>query len=476
MPTIAGMRRRGYSPEALRAFAEMVGIAKANSVVDFGKLEFCLRDDLNHTAPRVLGVLHPIEVELTGWSGDGEAIDAPYFPPDVGKPGSRAVPLNGKIYIDRDDWRDDPPAGYHRLAPGRTVRMRYGYCITADEVVARDASGAATKLRATVHLDTRGGKNPADGRKVWGVIHWVDADTSIPAEVRLYDHLFTSPRPEEGGADFHDQLSKTSLEIVTTARLEASLAGAAKGSRWQLERIGYFVVDDDSKPGAIVLDRIVTLRSTQEAARPVVAAPADEPEHKINKKAATRPKSKSPAEYRAEARARDPELATAYASIAGVTNDEQADLLAADLATARLFLDTVAAGATAELVAKWIINELPRGLGARTLADAGLDAKRFGELLAAVVDGSLAANAAKTALGEMITTGKSLAELGPIQVVGGADLGAKIDAVIAANPDKAAQYKAGKIGLLGFFVGQVMKGTPNADAAAVNAAIRERLG
>jgi glutaminyl-tRNA synthetase len=422
-------------------------------------------------------VLHPIEVELTGWSGDGEAIDAPYFPPDVGKPGSRAVPLNGKIYIDRDDWRDDPPAGYHRLAPGRTVRMRYGYCITADEVVTRDASGAATKLRATVHLDTRGGKNPADGRKVWGVIHWVDADTSIPAEVRLYDHLFACARPEEGGADFHDQLSTDSLQVVTTARLEASVAGAAKGSRWQLERIGYFVVDDDSKPGALVLNRIVTLRSTQEAAKPVVAAtPEPEPEHKINKKAATRPKSKSPAEYRIEARARDPELAAAYASIAAMTNDEQADLIAADLPTARLFLDTVATGAEAVLTAKWIINELPRGLGARTLADAGLDAKRFGELLAAIADSSLGASAAKTALGEMIATGKTLAELGPIQVVGGADLGAKIDAVIAANPDKAAQYKAGKTGLLGFFVGQVMKGTPNADAAAVNAAIRERLG
>ena len=310
MPTIAGMRRRGYSPEALRAFCDMIGVAKANSSVDIGKLEYCVRDDLNKAAPRVLGVLRPIEVELTNWTGGGETIDAPLFPPDVGKPGSRDVTISGRILIDRDDWRDDPPKDYQRLAPGRTVRLRYAYCITADEVVERDAAGNVTKLRATVHLDTRGGKNPADGRKVAGVIHWVDAVTAVPAEVRLYERLFEVPKPEEGGGDFLEHLAPNSLEVVTTARVERSLATAPVGSRWQLERVGYFVIDEDATPGALVFNRIITLRDAKPA---TVAAVKTEPAQK-NPKAQSRPKGKSPAEYRAEARARDAELAAARSS------------------------------------------------------------------------------------------------------------------------------------------------------------------
>ena len=467
MPTLAALRRRGFSPEAIRAFCEMVGVAKANSMVDIGKLDYCVRDDLNRNAPRVMGVLHPIEVELDG--AVASVLDAPSFPPDVGKPGSRAVPLGTRVFIDGDDWRDDPPAGYQRLAPGRTVRLRYGPCITAGEVIARDATGHVTKLRATVHPETLGGKNPADGRKVAGVIHWVDAATSVPAEVRLYERLFKVPRPEEGGGDFLEHLDRDSLHVVLGARLEASMASAPVGSRWQLERVGYFIVDEDTRPGALVLNRIVTLREAAE--KPVAAAPV---EKKVNIKAATRPKSKSPTEYRTEARARDPELAAAYAKAQelGLTADH-ADLVSGDRATAALFVDTTRATGSAELVAKWIINELPRALGDRELAEVKLDAARFGELIVMLRDQTLAANVAKTVLAQMVATGKRASELASSEPV--ADLGAAVDAVIAANPDKAAQYKAGKTGLLGFFVGQVMKSTPNADAGAVNRAIRDRL-
>lgn len=487
MPTIAAMRRRGYSPEAIRAFCDMIGVAKANSSVDIGKLEYCIRDDLNKTAPRVMGVLRPIEVELTGWSGGSESIDAPFFPPDVGKPGSREITMSGTVLIDRDDWRDDPPKDYQRLAPGRTVRLRYGYCITADEVVARDHDGNVTKLRATVHLETKGGKNPADGRKVAGVIHWVDAATAVPVEVRLYERLFKVPKPEEGGVDFIEHLDPNSLEVVTTARVEKSLATADIGSRWQLERVGYFVVDQDTKPGALVLNRIITLRETKAAA--VAAQPAKTEAVQKNPKAQSRPKGKSPAEYRAEARARDAELAaahTAIATLAGITA-EAADLLAGDRATATLFLavadrGSANAGALAgsngkvapELAAKWIINELPRALEDRELTS--VSAPELGALLQAVADGSLAHAAAKTVLAELVRTGKPFAELrSAVAAAPAVDLGAAVDAVIAANPDKAAQYRAGKTGLLGFFVGQVMKSTPNADAAAVNQAVRDRL-
>ncbi|MEO8554913.1 MAG: glutamate--tRNA ligase family protein, partial [Kofleriaceae bacterium] len=456
LPTIAAMRRRGYSPEALRAFADLIGVAKANSFVDIGKLEYCVRDDLNKTAPRVLGVLRPVEVELVG--ADLTRLEAPYFPPDIGKPGAREVALGTRIYIERDDYEDDPPAGYNRLAPGRTVRLRYGPCITVTDVVERDANNRATKLRATVHAETLGGKNPADGRKVFGVIHWVDAATSIAAEVRIYDRLFRAAHPEEGGGDFLEQLDRDSLKVIANARLEASLAHAAVGSRWQFERVGYFVVDQDSKPDALVVNRIITLRDDKRAeAAPVI-------EKKVNAKAATRPKSKSPAEYRTEARVRDPMLAETYtkAQWYGLSLD-QADLVAGDRATAELFTSASEATKAPELVAKWIINELPRALGAKELADSGLDPAQFAELVGLLRDGTVTAGVGKTVLAQMVATGRTARELAAdIAATPATDLGTAIDAVIAANPDKAAQYKAGKTGLLGFFVGQVMKQSPGA--------------
>jgi glutaminyl-tRNA synthetase len=494
MPTLAGLRRGGYAPEAIRAFIDMVGVSKANSMVDIGKLEYCVRDELNRNAPRVLGVLRPIEVELEGLPGlpgDTAPLEAPYFPDEAGQPGSRTLPISARIYIDRDDWRDDPPADYKRLAPGRTVRLRYGYCITASEVTRRGAGGAVEAIRAVVHPDTRGGKNPADGRKVWGVIHWVDAATSIAAEVRLYDRLCRVPKPEEGGASFLDALNPSSLEIVRGARLEASLASAAVGSRWQLERVGYFVVDPDTRPGAPVLNRIVTLRDTYaeksqkaaQTAEPAEAGPgpgAPEREREKNKKAQTRPKGRSPVEYRAEARARDPELAAAYERIGTLVGPEAADLLTADRATAQLFLDTADRAGHAELAAKWMINELPRALGDRELAAAGLDAARFAELIQAIGDGAIPTPAAKAALAEMIATGKPLAELAAATrggaAVSAAELAAKAQELLAAHADKLAQYKAGKTGLRGFFVGQLLKAAPGADPKDVQEALRIQLG
>jgi glutaminyl-tRNA synthetase len=471
MPTIAAMRRRGYSPEAIRAFCDMIGIAKTNSSVDIDKLEYCIREDLNKTAPRVLGVLRPIEVELTGWKGGTQLIDAPFFPPDVGKPGSRQVPFSGRVLIDREDWSEDPPKDYKRLAPGRTVRLRYGYCITADEVLERDATGNATKLRATVHMETGGGKNPE--QKVWGVIHWVDAESSLPVEIRLYDRLFKVPKPEEGGQDFLEHIDPSSLQVVKGARVEASLASAAVGSRWQLERVGYFVIDPDTKPGAIVMNRTITLRESAKTAATAQPAASSEPTGR-NPKAQTRPKTKSPMEQRIEARVRDPELMTAHAQIAAmpVITAEHADLLTGDIHTAKAFR-IVAEMVPPELAAKWMINELPRALGDREIES--VDAKELGNLLAAVHAGSLGPSAAKTMLAELVRTGRPFSELKTAAAAPAGDLGAAVDAVIAANPEKAAQYKAGKTGLLGFFVGQVMKASPNADAAAVNQAVRERL-
>jgi glutaminyl-tRNA synthetase len=497
MPTLTGLRRRGYAPEAIRAFIEMLGVSKANSMVDLGKLEYCVRDELNRNAPRVLGVLRPIEVELEGLPEGAPPMDAPYFPSDVGKPGSRALPISGRIYIERDDWRDEPPPGYQRLAPGRTVRLRYGCCITAGEVTRRAEDGAVEAIRAVVHPETLGGKNPADGRKVSGVIHWVDAATSVPAEVRLYDRLFRVPRPEEGGADFLAALNPASLEVVRGARVEASLAGAAVGSRWQLERVGYFAVDQDARPGAPVLNRIVTLRdsysekqasekqasekqASEKQAEPAEAVEPGPAEREKSKKAQTRPKTRSPQEYRAEARARDPELAAAYEQIGARVGADAADLLTADRATASLFLDSVDRGGHAKLAAKWIINELPRALAGKELAEAGLDAARFAELIKALADGALSAPVGKAALAELISTGKPLAELAAVArggaAVSTAELAARAKELLAAHADKLAQYKAGKTGLRGFFVGQLLKAAPGADPKDIQEVLRAELG
>jgi len=466
MPTIAALRRRGYSAEAIRAFCDMIGVAKANSLVDIGKLEYCVRDDLNRNAPRVLGVLRPVEVEVVGDVQAG-SVDAPYFPPDVGKPGARPLPIGSRIYIDRDDWSDNPPADWKRLAPGRMVRLRHAYVIVAEDVVERDAQGNVTKLRARLVRD-----NP----KGIGVIHWVDAATSVPAEVRIYEHLFKVPRPDEGGGDPLAHLDPNSLQVITGARLEQSLAKAAVGSRWQLERVGYFVVDEDTKPGSLVLNRIISLRDERAAAAATTTAPPAE--KKENVKAKTRPKSKSPAEYRAEARARDLDLADTYlkAEAMGLTPAE-ADLVSGDKPTASLFIQAARATADGKLVAKWIINELPRALGDRELADAGLEPERFAELINLLRDGTIKPAAGKAVLADMIRTGKRAHDLAAAHTATSTiDVGSAVDAVIAANPDKAAQYKAGKTGLLGFFVGQVMKSAPNADAAEVNKALRDRLG
>jgi glutaminyl-tRNA synthetase len=480
MPTIAGMRRRGYSPEAIRTFCDMVGVAKNNSVVDLGKLEFCVRDDLNRNAPRVLAVLRPLDVELVDWDGDDEMIDAPYFPPDVGKPGSRPIAIGSRLVIDRDDWRDDPPAGYQRLAPGRTIRLRYAYCITCEDVE-RDADGTAIRLRCRVHRETLGGKNPADGRKVSGVIHWVSATRSLPAEVRLYDRLFAHPRPDEGGGDFLEHLDRGSLVVVKDARVEDSLGSAAVGSRWQFERTGYFIVDTDSRGDRLMFNRIVGLRDREKTK-------ADEPaatgtKKADNVKAATRPKTRSPQEWRAEARARDPELAAAYRRAhddLGLPADH-ADLVSGDLATARLFVGAATASNNAAAVARWIINELPRALGGAELADGAVPPAHFAALVDMVERGAISTPAGKDVLAEMVKTGGDPAAIVSARGLGAiadeGELAKLVDDVMVRNPDKVEQYRGGKTGLHGFFVGQVVKASGGkANPTLVAKLVTERLG
>ena len=263
MPTISGYRRRGYTPEAIRTFCERIGVAKADSTVDIGLMEYCLREDLNRRAPRVMGVLRPLKVTLVDYpEGQVEELDAVNNPEDPSA-GTRRVPFGRELFIEREDFMEDPPKKFFRLAPGREVRLRYAYFIRCLEAVKDPVTGEVVELRCSYDPQTRGGDAP-DGRKVQGTLHWVSAAHAVPAEVRLYGHLFTRENPEDvgEGGHFTDSINPASLEVLTGCRLEPALAAAAPGSRFQFERMGYFCTDRDSRPGLPVFNRSVTLRDT----------------------------------------------------------------------------------------------------------------------------------------------------------------------------------------------------------------------
>ena len=264
MPTLAGIRRRGYTPEAIRAFCERIGVAKRNSTVDIAMLEHCLREDLNKRARRVMAVLRPIKVVLENYpEGQTEELEAVNNPEDPGM-GTRKVPFSRVLYIERDDFREEPPKGFFRLSPGKEVRLRYAYIIECVKVIRDPETGAVTELRCTYDPETKSGSSRAQ-RKVKATIHWVSADHALSAEARLYEHLFTKEDPDDvpEGTDWFANLNPKSLEIIADARVEPFLANTKPGELYQFERLGYFCVDPvDSSAGRLVFNRAVTLRDT----------------------------------------------------------------------------------------------------------------------------------------------------------------------------------------------------------------------
>ena len=264
MPTISGLQRRGYTPESIRNFCERIGVAKKDSTVDIALLEHCVREDLNKRAPRVMGVLRPLRVVIDNYPEDQvEELEAVNNPEDPGM-GTRKVPFSRVLYIEQDDFLEDPPKKFFRLAPGREVRLRYAYFIKCEDVVKDKQTGEVIELHCTYDPKTRGGDSP-DGRKVKATLHWVSAAHSKEAEIRLYDHLFikAGPGEEKAGADFNAYLNPNSLKTLRSCRLEPSLAGAKPGSRYQFERQGYFCVDSvDSSDEALVFNRTVSLRDS----------------------------------------------------------------------------------------------------------------------------------------------------------------------------------------------------------------------
>jgi len=259
MPTLAGMRRRGVPPQAIRDFVKRVGVAKANSVVDYGMFEFSVREALNKTAQRRMAVLKPLKLVIENYpEGHVEEMEAVNHPDDPAA-GSRMVPFGREVYIERDDFMEDPPKKFFRLSPGKEVRLRYAYFVTCRDVI-KDASGEIVELRCTYDPETRGGNTPPDGRKVQATLHWVSAAAAVDAEVRLYDHLFSSPDPD--ATDFAREINPQSLEVVTGAKLEPAIAADNASVPVQFERLGYFYRDPDSAPGKLVFNRTVGLRDS----------------------------------------------------------------------------------------------------------------------------------------------------------------------------------------------------------------------
>ncbi len=469
MPTISGLRRRGYRPEGIRAFCETIGVAKTNSLVEMELLESCIRDDLNTISPRVMCVLDPIKVVLADLAeGAVESIDAPYFPPDVGKPGSRAVPMTREIYIDRDDFALEPPKGWHRLAPGAEVRLRHAFVIKCDEVV-KNSAGEVTELRCSI--------DRSPDKKTKGTIHWVSATKGLDVEVRIYDRLFTVERPEGGDEDYKTFLNPNSL-VVKRGKAEPSLANAVALDRFQFERTGFFCVDNvDSKPGALVFNRTVALKDgwARQVARtseePKAAARVSAP-----KVAAAPSAPKAPAELSADAKA----LIDAH----GISVEE-ARVIAGDAALRTLFEAAVSAphNGPAKPIAGLVANELQRVVksGERSVASLPFGAKELAELGALAADGTLNAKLAREVLIELCEKGGSpraiVAAKGLTQVADAGALEGSIAQVLAQKADVVARYRAGEQKLFGVLVGEVMRATGGkANAKLLNDLLRKQLG
>jgi glutaminyl-tRNA synthetase len=479
MPTIAGMRRRGVTPEALRDFAELIGVAKNNSVVDIGKLEFAIRGDLERRSPRALAVLDPVRLVVTDWpEGKVEELDVPWWPGDPARPETRKVPFGRELLVEREDFSEDPPKDWKRLAPGREVRLAGAYVVRCTEVV-KGPGGEVRELRCT--HDRASLADPAASRRAQGTIHWVHATRSVAAPVRLYDRLFRVELPD-AEPDFLQALNPDSLAVAERARIEPALARAEAGSRWQFLRQGYFFVDPvDSRPGAPAFNRTITLRDTW-AAR---TAPKAEERRPRERKAVPGETPAAPrktrAEFRAEARTANPELAKRYVLYTkehGLSQDE-ADLLTGDPATAAYYDAAVAAGAKPAPAARWMLNDLAGAAGDRAVDTLPLDGAGFGRFVA-LADGKLTAAAAKTLLAELVAKGGDPAArmkaLGLDRVLDRAGVEAAVAEALRAHAKEAERYRAGEKKLFGVLVGAAMKRTAGAaDAALVRAVLEEQL-
>jgi glutaminyl-tRNA synthetase len=473
LPTIAGMRRRGVTPEALRDFAELIGVAKNNSVVDIGKLEFAVRKDLEARTPRALAVLDPLPVVLDNWpEGKVEELSIPWWPAEPARGGSRPVPFGRNLLVEREDFSETPPADWRRLAPGREVRLAGAHVIRCERAE-RDAAGRVTALTCTVDTGAAGA-----GRKGLGTLHWVEASRAVAAEVRLYDRLFAVELPD-AEPDFLSVLNPSSLSVTSGARVEPALARAEPGSRWQFLRQGYFFADPvDSRPGAPVFNRTIGLRDsfTRPAAAERASAPGRAPDP------APSPPATSRVEQRALAHEKDGALAARHTRLRAIgLSDEEADVVGADAATALWFEGAFASGpAHCRALARWLSNDLLGLAGGRPLASLPLTQPAFNRFVQLVESGKVTAAAGKALLGALVEKGgdpaKLAAQLGLEKVSDRAALEAAVARALSAHPAEAARLRAGETKLLGVLLGAALREAGKAaDAGEVRALLQSAL-
>ncbi len=453
MPTLSGMRRRGITPEAVRNFCESVGIAKANSIVDMAQFEHYIRDDLNRKVPRALAVLEPLKIIIENYpEKQEEFIKASYYPHDVPVEGSRDIPFSREIFIDRDDFMENPPKGYYRLCPGGEVRLRHAYIIKCEKVI-KDPTGEIKELRCTYDPVTKSGADTS-GKKIKGTIHWVSANHAENVEVKLYDRLFNVEFPETIEQGFN----KDSLKIISNAYVEPAVAGSAPGSRFQFERLGYFYLDPvEYRQSKAVFNRIVTLRdSWSRAAKQELS-----PEKKLEKEVLQKPSEKVEFDIS--------ELATDIRKKFNRYNQdleihrEEALTIARDENLSSLFEQTIAIYDNPKVIAGFISTEIARKLKEKAPEKFSVSSKDLAELVKLIDKEVISVKIAKEVLASVLKGQGSPAEIvekqGLKQINDPAELEPVVERVIFNNPENVAEYKSGKTKLFGFFAGQVMKET-----------------
>ncbi|TDI69349.1 MAG: glutamine--tRNA ligase/YqeY domain fusion protein [Bacteroidetes bacterium] len=474
MPTIAGFRRRGVTAEAIRKFSATIGIAKSDTRVDLSMLEFAIRDDLNTRAPRVMCVLRPLKIVLTNFpeANETEWIDAPYWPHDIPKEGSRSVPLTREIYIERDDFMEEPSKNFHRLSPGEEVRLRYGYIIRCD-VVIRDEEGKILELRCTYDPETKSGVG-SSSRRVKGTVHWVSASEGIPIHVRLYDRLFMVADPDGADDDktFIDYLNPNSLQEPHSSIVEPSVSSVEPGDRFQFERQGYFYVDPvDSTPDHPIFNQTIPLKDTWQKAKKAASVPGLESapgrEARPETGSASAPES-SPGSVSAGKRNPLEGLSDEAVSRAEAMSERHdlslgdAALLGADDGWAEYFEQAAKAG-HGGAVANWLIQEMRPVIGDGDPADSTVSPSQVAALVNLLAKKTISSRIAKDVFAEMLESGLDpevvIEKLDLSQISDPGAIEELVDAVLIEHPDRVEAYRAGKTGLIGFFVGQLMSRT-----------------
>ena len=460
MPTIAGYKRRGYTPESILNFCDQIGIAKANSMVDVAQLEFCIRDDLNTKVPRVMCVLDPLKVTIENYE-ESEELDASYYPEDVPKEGTRAIPFSREIYIERDDFIENPPKGYFRLTPEQPVRLKHAYIITCKEVI-KDADGKIIEIKAEYNPNSKSGSDTS-GIKVKSAIQWVEAKSAKAVEVRIYDRLFKDEAPQ-GLEDINPE----SLQIIKGALIEPAVIADKPDERFQFERQGYFYADPidytDEKP---VFNKIVGLKDSY--AKKKKTTQTSKPEAKkvqIDGEvvAMTEEQQKLFDKYTNEFK----------------LNSEVANTLARDEQLSSFYEEAQTVLNSPINLANIVTNEVARELKEKAVSELKFNAKQIAELIKMIDDKTISNKIAKQVFEEMAKSGENPTQIvedkGLVQISDPAKISPIIDEIIAKNPDNVTKFKAGNTKLLGFFVGQVLKATGGkANPQVVNSLVTEKL-